>query len=190
MAANSLCSFVLLVRLCMAEKRHLNVIGSSATTEPVVLRSNIQWVVIGTLLVVLTWLPLAMLGLWLSRLGTWGIEVALRGSATTAQWAGPSAQFLALALILGSFALAAYLGGWFIARFGATKSTLIAWLTGGLAGALVVTIAAAAGSLSPWIVGVVAYMTLIFVGAIAASWGGRRGQRQPNTASLMPPTLP
>ncbi len=169
---------VLLGQICMAEKRHLNVIAAAAPDEEAMpSRSRLRWIVVGGLSVVVTWLPLAMLGLWLSRALTQGVN-----------WANSSAwlrQLCGLLPIVGSFALAATLGGLLVVRFGpAARGGANALLTGGLSGALVTSLAAVGGVLRPWPLGAAAYISLMLVGAAAAAGGGWQGRRLRNAATL------
>jgi hypothetical protein len=163
----------------MAEKRHLNVMVEPTAVEHVPARSSAQWVLLGVVLVVVLWLPLAMLGLWLSRALTLGHS------------GGGLRQLCGILPIVGSFAAATYLGGLVVVRFGpAASGPVNSLLTGGLAGVLVTSLATAAGALRPWPVGVVAYTTLILVGAVAAAGGGRHGRKMRNAATLTSPTRP
>lgn len=168
----------------MSQRRHLSVIATSAEPERVPARTSGHWVLLGVLLVVATWLPLGVFGLWISRLTVrvldWGFSPAVAAS----HGGGPSSVLAAVLPVLGSFALSAYLGGMVVIRFGSARSMSSALLTGGLSGALVASLAAAGGALHPWPVGVAAYITLILVGAIAGLGGGRRGRRLRNAATL------
>ena len=152
----------------MAEKRHLNVIPASATGEEEVAaeaRSSAGWILIGALMLVILWLPLEMLGLWLTR------------------WI-PTPGTPKIAPIVGTFALSACLAGATIGRFARQFRIHQAALAGGLGGALAACLAAAGGALRPLLLGVVTSGVLCGVGAFSAACGGRWGRNRRNAASL------
>ena len=95
----------------MTEKRHLRVIATASSIDDLPSRSGPQWILLGALLVVTLWLPLGMVGLWLSRWTAAGVGYLPPGlGARLAHVSG-------LLPILGSFVLAAFLGAAAVARF-------------------------------------------------------------------------
>jgi hypothetical protein len=139
-------------------------VGDDAEAEA---RPAWQWVVIGAGLVLVLFLPLAILAGWVaSRLATrfppGGALAALAGA-------------LPIALAHG---LAAASAGAFIGRFGRRAGTRSVLLAGGLGGAATLVLAALGGALSPWTVALGAGTVLIGGGCIFALLGARFGRRK------------
>jgi hypothetical protein len=171
----------------MDDKRHLNVISASATEDTVPTWSAERWIVLGAILIVVVWLPLGMLSLWVSGWVRLGVERMTPWFTDWPTLVGLLQLLAAILPVVGSFALAAYLGGITAVRFGPLRRPYQPALAGALAGVLVVSLAAAGGALRPWLLGVAATATLISIGSGAAACGGRWGRRLPNAANLMPP---
>ena len=139
--------------------RRLPVIQSKAAEdEAAEARPRWQWVLIGAGLVFTSWIPLAMIALWIARV---------------------LATALAVVLLVGlSFALAAVGGGALVGRFGGRAGTREAALAGLVAALVAWGIALASGALAPWTVALASGGLLGALGALFAWIGGRLGHRR------------
>ena len=138
--------------------RRLPVIQSKAAEdEAAEARPPWHWVLIGAGLVFTSWIPLAMVALWIARL-----------------FATP---VLLLLLVGLSFALAAGGGGALVGRFGGRAGKREAALAGLVAALAAWAIALGSGALAPWPVAVASGVLLGGLGALFAWLGGRLGHR-------------
>ncbi|HEY5960773.1 MAG TPA: hypothetical protein VIV60_29665 [Polyangiaceae bacterium] len=168
----------------MAERRHLTVISNTGNTDVVPGRSASNWLILSTVLAVALWLPLGMLGLWMSRLASYALDRLAPHSGVGMGLMEVIKPGLALLPILGSFAASAYVGGVVVAKFGPVRNGARDAAVGALSGVVVVSLAAVEGALRPWLLGVIAYVTLITLGMASAFLGGRRGRNWRNAANL------
>lgn len=135
--------------------------GEDAAAEA---RSPAQWVAIGGALVVVLFLPLAVVAVWVGARLARGVEGAAAASVT------------ALPIVL-AFAMASTAAGAFVGRFGPRAGRGGAALAGALGGAVVVGIGALGRALSPWVVAVAATVALVGGGAVFALLGASLGRR-------------
>jgi hypothetical protein len=166
------------------DRIHLKVISAPSAEDDVPQRSAGAWLLLSTLVVVALWLPLGMLGLWLSRLTSLAFDASVVRFGMSAALASLLAPGVAMLPILSSFALSAFLGGVVVAKFGPVRNGARDASVGALAGAGVASLAAIAGALHPWQLGVMAYVTLMTIGMGSAFLGGRRGRKSRNAANL------
>lgn len=165
--------------------RRLPVLQNTSPEDEEAARRPIwQWVGLGALLVFALWLPLAVVALWTGagltahRLGGTGTEAIERFLAHAD--AGDRILLAAstLAPVLGSFFLAAVLGGAILGRFGTRTRPRHAALAGGGAAALATGLAAAGGALSPWPIALVSFCVLAGTGVAGGGLGGKWGARR------------
>jgi hypothetical protein len=138
----------------MNAKRHLPVLREPSENDGP-RWSSAQWAFAGALGIFLLWLPLAMVGLWISRIS--GVFVL-----------GP---------LLVSFSLAAFFGAALVGRYESNHRRSTPVFAGLLASLGIVLLAAVQGALRPLAMVVLVQVVLGFFAAIFAYWGGRWGER-------------
>jgi hypothetical protein len=126
-----------------------------------------QWVLIGLVLTLSIFFPLAVVGTAIGR---------AVGARLVAQ---PALAALGVALpVLSAFAVSAASAGAFVGRFGRRAGTSSHLLVGGLGGAALILLAGLGGALSPWTVAFGASVVLIGGGTFFAWLGARFGRRR------------
>lgn len=138
----------------MNAKRHLPVLRDPSENDGLRL-SSVTWVFVGAFGIFLLWLPLSMVGLWVSRIS--GLFVL-----------GP---------LLLSFGLATFFGAALVGRYESNRRRDIPVFAGLLAALGIVLLAALQGALRPLPFALVVFVVLAVLVAIFAYLGGRWGER-------------
>lgn len=157
----------------MAEKRHLPVIGSGSRDEGPRL-APLEWVLVGSLCILLLFMPLGLLGLWVS-LGLSRPSASTEGQPgllTNLVWLRSLITILPL---LASFALAAFTGSAVVGRFAAGAKRGLPTYAGLLAAVLVVALAYVQGALRPPLLLGIVLSILLLLGGVFSRWGGAFG---------------
>lgn len=154
------------------QNRHLPVLRGSRP-DTVAPQSSWAYVLLGSIVIVTVWLPLAFVGLSLGR------QIALFGPLQRRLATFPSTSVVSAMLTAGlvvlSFAVACALGGAVVGRFADHHRRWDATLTGILGSCIILFLAALGHALQPPAFGTAIALSLFTIAPPAAALGGRWG---------------
>ncbi|MGC4090369.1 MAG: hypothetical protein QM756_21320 [Polyangiaceae bacterium] len=127
-------------------------------------RSHLQWIFIGALFSVVSFLPMSLIGLWL------GGRLARRFTSSQ-----ETALLAATAPVLLAYAIAALGAGAVIGRFGLRARSWTAPAAGALGGTLLLGTSMAKG-VGPWPLLLAAALVFVVGGALWSTFGARLGR--------------
>jgi hypothetical protein len=148
-------------------KKHLPVLGSPSAEEKAEAAVWV-WSLLGGLVVIATWVPLA--------LAVSVIVGTLAGSVNDRPQT--NASLLGAVLLIGGFSLSSWLGGALVGRFCARARRRDATLAGAWGWIFVLSLAALGNALRPAVIGILVATCLLLVALPLAALGGRWGERR------------
>lgn len=147
-------------------------------------RPRSHWVVIAAGLTLSIWVPLSMLGLALGRV----VSMRLMGTddphalSEAASRASAAVRALAVAALLSpallSLAVAAWVAGALVGRFGGRAGQREAVVGGGMGALVAWVLAMLGGALGSWPVALGTALVLVSAGSLAGGLGGRFGRKR------------
>jgi len=156
-----------------SKKKHLPVVGNPEP-ERAVPASHWVWVLLGGVVIVSVWVPMALIALFLGNKVV-AIIASFTGTSSVHSFALMAPRAL---LVLLSFAFACAIGGAAIGRFADRARRTDPGLSGTVSVCLVLLLAALGHALRPLIVGAVVAVCLMSIAFPLASLGGRWGRKR------------
>ena len=155
-------------------RRHLPVVGNAAP-EPDAPRPIWLWVLLGGIVIVTVWVPLALAAVFL------GGKIAASLGEIDVGANLPSQSFFAMVptalLVLLSLAGAAAIGGAVVGRFAGHRGRWDAAMAGCVSVSFILLLAALGHALRPPLVGVLVALCLLSIAVPSAAFGGRWGRK-------------
>ncbi len=155
--------------------RHLPVVGSPEPERDAP-RPLWLWVLLGSIVIVSVWVPLALTAVFL------GARIAASFTLLVGDTSLPSQSLFAMVptalLVLLSFACASAIGGVVVGRFGDRPSRWGAGSAGVVSVLLVLLLAALGRALRPPLVGALVALCLLSIAVPLATLGGRWGRNR------------